>query len=652
MFETLRDIPILSAVAECDYLLGYGERSGIVRIPRSAVDISAFLSTDATYAAAANNTKLLQTALDAGIRISNTVPGTYYIKGSLYYPTGTRFYSDPRVEYRLFTGTNKCMLLPASWRNYLSLTTTTITWTAGAIANVRWTAHGLTTKDFVWLSGANQREYNNVFRVVNVVDADNFTVELLALPTTTPTGTTKGMVCTRDFIIEGGTWNYDRANNAAVADFNSDCFGIMGAANGIIRNCVFANFHRGITSGAIAHVRFSKNTYNGFVTGVATESHKTFGPANFIHIEDSLFRSTDDGSSVQPKETAASSWTGMPFGDIYHLTYENCESISSNQVASGGFVVYLSDNEVASDIQYINCRGYSELGAGFVVKYGASYSTGKAHSIRYQRCRGSTGTPASQYPISIAAPVDVVEIDAPSFVPGNLSNVLLRINTAAIVKVCTIRNMHFTNSTWPSSSAFMVSHAGICEVMKFENCFIGGQSNFNLFSCSSASAGALYELIFDNVHLNTASRLFQITSAVTQKHNIIVRNCYLKSVTSAFDMQSSAISRLTLVGNWFDTITNLVRPNTTAALVAQVFGSGNTLVSVTNVMAAANSATCEWYSWDLPIDVGVTGFVKTTSGQYAFNTSAGGARGTLVANRLVSCNGTNWLQLDTPANLF
>ena len=27
-------------------------------------------------------------------------------------------------------------------------------------------------------------------------------------------------------------------------------------------------------------------------------------------------------------------------------------------------------------------------------------------------------------------------------------------------------------------------------------------------------------------------------------------------------------------------------------------------------------------------------------------------RGTLTQNRLVTCNGTNWVQVDTPANVF
>lgn len=602
-------------------------------------------------ASAALNTTAIQAALNKTGLVTLTTPGTYLISNTLVISSNTYFQIAPGVTIKLSPSINKCMLIPAAWQTYLTPTTVTLSWSAGAVCTVTWASHGLTTQDYVYFAGTTQREYNNVFRVLSVTDANTFTVELFSLPTTTPTGTTTALACTRNVVVEGGTWDYDRTNNAGVSDFNADCFGIFALANSTIRNCNFINFHRGVTSGAISQVTFDRCSYNGSLS-VAQEGHKTYGPANWITIRNGTFKATDDGSSVQTKETPVSQWTGMPFGDIYHLTYENCDAQSSGSVAAGGFPLYLSDNEIAEDIRYINCRGYSDQGSGFIIKYGNTYTTGRCTSVSYDRCEGSTNTPASQFPFSIAAIVDVVDINNLSIVPGNLTNNCIKINTNANVKALTIRNLRFNNSTWPSSSAFFVSQVATCENVKFENCYVGGNASFNLYSCSATAAGALFSVTFDNVNMNNAARLAQITSAVTQKHSLTVRNCYLKTVTSAIDLQSSAVTRLHLIGNYFDTVTNLVRPNTTAALVAQVYGEGNTLNAVTNVMGAANSATCEWYTFDIPIDVGATGFVKTTTGQYAFNTSAGGARGTLVANRLVTCNGTNWIQVDTPANVF
>jgi hypothetical protein len=63
---------------------------------------------------------------------------------------------------------------------------------------------------------------------------------------------------------------------------------------------------------------------------------------------------------------------------------------------------------------------------------------------------------------------------------------------------------------------------------------------------------------------------------------------------------------------------------------------------------STSAGAIEFYGFDLKVDVGATGATKTVSGQYCFNTSAGGARGTLTANRLVTCNGTNWVQVDSP----
>lgn len=51
----------------------------------------------------------------------------------------------------------------------------------------------------------------------------------------------------------------------------------------------------------------------------------------------------------------------------------------------------------------------------------------------------------------------------------------------------------------------------------------------------------------------------------------------------------------------------------------------------------------------LPVDIGATGIIKSAGG-LAYNTGAG--RGTVAQNRAVTCNGTNWVQVDTPANVF
>lgn len=56
------------------------------------------------------------------------------------------------------------------------------------------------------------------------------------------------------------------------------------------------------------------------------------------------------------------------------------------------------------------------------------------------------------------------------------------------------------------------------------------------------------------------------------------------------------------------------------------------------------------YSPDFPLDVGGASIVKTVANQECVNSGTG--RGTLVQNRRVICNGTNWVQVDTPANVY
>jgi hypothetical protein len=79
--------------------------------------------------------------------------------------------------------------------------------------------------------------------------------------------------------------------------------------------------------------------------------------------------------------------------------------------------------------------------------------------------------------------------------------------------------------------------------------------------------------------------------------------------------------------------------------------AGNNLASGAWIVVPSGTPVLSVYGFDISTDVGgITGLGKTTSGMYCFN--SGAARGTLVQNRLVTCNGTNWVQVDTPANVF
>jgi hypothetical protein len=577
-------------------------------------------------ASAALNTTAIQAALNKTGLVTLTTPGTYLISDTLVISSNTYFQIGPNVTIKLAPNTLKAMLIPASWLNYLTPTTITIAWTAGALATVTWAGHGMTTRDYVYIKGATQSEYNNVFPVLSTPTADTFTIALLRTPTTTATGTITALKCTREFVVEGGTWDFDLANNTNPAGgFNRDCFGIFAAANFEIKNCAFINFRRGITSGALADYQIRNCTYDT-LSSTASEGHKTYGPINGGLIQGLVIRSTDDGMSVQPKESVAFTWTGFPFGDIYNLTIDACDVQSSGNPAAGAFPVYISTSEIIENLRYKNCVGYSEQGSGFIVKYGdefAAAGTGKANSIYIQGMNVKTGTPASQFPFSIAALVDLIEIDGLTPVNGDLTNILIRQQSTSTIKVMKVKNLRFVNSTWPSSAGTIFNQVGIIENLEFDNCQIAGNaSQTQWYSLSTTAAGALKTCTFSNCNFSSGARMVLVNSTVTAEHSIVVRNCHLKSITSAFEMRSTAITNLFLMDNFFDTITNLVRPTTTAGICGRVYGNKNQFVSVTNALAGANSATVEVYNWDFPIDpAGVTG-LATTNGQYCTSTNA------------------------------
>lgn len=174
------------------------------------------LGTTNDTATATANTAAIQAALTAGGLVQITTPGTYYINATLTIYSNTHLILGAGVVLKLASG-SKCTMLKNAAQ---TAATSTVTMTSsGLTVTVAWTAHGKSVNDYVAFTGANQAEYNGVWRVVSVPDANTLTFTAENTPSATPaTGTITARAADSNITISGGTWDYDSANQSGTAD--------------------------------------------------------------------------------------------------------------------------------------------------------------------------------------------------------------------------------------------------------------------------------------------------------------------------------------------------------------------------------------------------------------------------------------------------
>ena len=574
---------------------------------------------------ASENTAAIQAALNNGGSISLTTPGTYQINDTLTIGADTAFTLGASVEIYLADNTNKAMLMCDS--DFLNGTTVTVAWTAGAVATVTWASHNLQETDYVWLRGATQSEYNNVFRVGRVLSADTFEIVLNRTPSTTAAGTIVAVQCCSNWYVSGGIWNGNRANNNTntLGYTYNLLFSIYAAANFTIRDAVFKNFRRGITTGAVAEYLVENCTYVGG-ENFACEGHKTYGPVNGGTLRNLVIRSTDDGMSIQPKEAPAFSWTGIPFGDIYNLTVDTVNAQSMTRAAGGALLVYASDNEVVEGLTVKNANLYCAQGSGLILKYGDTFSTGKINSARFENINAKTNRPSTQYALSVSCNVDNLMLVNFVPVPGNYTNTIMRTQSTATIKSLVFDGMRLENTGLPSSAGNLFTISGVVDSLVLRNCVIRASQTNATFMALTA---AVNSIVLDTCDIQNVSRILNVNTGTLL--NYTVRDCYIANVASVIEPRSTATpTRVGLYNNVFDTVTiGVVRPSTGTGVVCKIYGAGNTFSSATPV-TVFGPATFEVYTFDIAVDpITVTG-LATTAGQFLTSTQAAAEGGPTV----------------------
>lgn len=603
------------------------------------------LSLDNTAAAATANTTAIQAALTAGGLVQITTPGTYYINTTLTIYSYTRLVLGPGVVIKRFANatTGGSVFQNYAFSQRANKATITLSWSSGMSASISgWTNHGCVAGDYVWLQGATLSCYN-IVGLLSAADsaAGTATVQLLVLPSGAVSGTVTALKCDRDITIEGGLADYNYpANNNSTVGMDLHAINLGAVQNLRVLGMQSTNASKYcLMLGAIrdAHIEDFGTPYNG------SDLVKIYGPAINVRAANIYGYCGDDGISVQPQEAAAFAAYKWTVGDCIDVHIDGTDIRTTT--ATGICVFYPSNTEKMIGMKASRIGGVTAAGTGVKI----------------------TGA------ISSSDTIDSLEIDTvtASAVDG------FSIGQSAggtTVKKLIIRNLQPQMQT---SAATAFRQFGSTTI---ESADIGIVINDTAGFGASTQYAAVFNGTYHNVHVrgkigggasgrsinattSTAGGLGVMHISVEQRAG---DNCLVLPGTAAtggvfiFENCDTTIANLTTLpvdctvmfrGNKFHNASGgIVRPSSTATITVK--SAGDNVLTGTSAWLVVPSGTpvVSFAGNDISIDVGATGVTKTVSGQYCFNSGSG--RGTLTQNRLVTCNGTNWIQVDTPGNTF
>ena len=455
----------------------------------------------------------------------------------------------------------------------------------------------------VWTAGGTwthiQGEYNNVFRVFEVIDADTFTVALYETPTVAPGGSITAVRCTRSFSIEGGIWDYDSATNiGSPSALNLHAITLHYAANFETRNIKTRNVLKyGFNTMACADYE----CYNTQGSGVA-EIFKHYGPLANGRAIGIYGDSIDDCSTVQMREPSAFAAYHPAQGDIYNLHISNVNVRNVGGTASGGIVVYASNHDKCVNLTYDNVIVKGTVCPGIRIRNGDTFTVGSIEGLTIIDAITSCKV-TSNYSI-FAADVGIkgFKLVRPKFVPADLTSPYFSSNANTNIENMIVQEMRFYNEIWPTGGVPLFILNGVYNNFIAENCDIRGQSGLGFIQIVGGNA----------------------------VNNVTLRNSRFEGISYVVDVRS--LTNVYRENCTFNNIANgVIRAQSLSGLVARVFGAGrNTHPVAAEALVVIAPSTVEVYDWDLRIDPIAITQLATTPGQYCFSTQAGAEGGPCV----------------------
>ena len=604
-------------------------------------------------ASAAVNAAAIQAALTAanaagGGTVTLTTAGTYLINATLVMYSNTRFVGSPNVIIKQADSTNLAQFVTESYSTRATTTTVTITWSSGITASVAWTGHGLSAGDYVWVQGAAQGVYNQVFLVGTVTDANNFVVALPYLPTTAATGTIVAKKCTANFSIGGGfTVDHNYINNTGATGLDRMCVVLGIAANFSVDGIRTTNIDKyGILVGGVADYQIQNMYADGPQGASSSESIKTYGPARNGFIHNVYAVTTDDGMSIQPKEADGFSVYRFTFGDVFNL---HVDTVHLQSGAGGQALgIYCSDNELCDNITLENVDAIGTAASshnGIALKYGNAFSTGTLGRITINNVRPRENS-STNFAINASCNIRQLTIQGATYLPTTLAAQNLFRNTAGTIQQLNFDGLVIDNTSWPNTPLYLINISSTVSQLNIRNVlFNGNATNGRLLSVGAS----VDQITIDSLNMTSGGMICVIQASLAITTAMTIRNSRVKSIATGVQVNSAC--QINLEGNVFDTVSqSVIRGN--AAVACIVRSSGDNRFVSAPFFTNGSTTTLDVYGFDLTVDVGATG-VNRTAGTHCFFV---GTRGTLVTNNAVICDATgaanSWKQISNTGNAF
>lgn len=477
------------------------------------------------------------------------------------------------------------------------------------IANIDSSAFTAFTSGGTWYS--IQHEYNNVFRVFDVVNANSFVVLLYETPTIAPAGTLNAVRCTRNFSIQGGVWDYDSATNVGTPpSLDRHAITIHYAARFSVQNLNIRNVLKyGFNTCAVANY----NVEN--IDGVAVaEIFKHYGPAVNGTVRGIYGDAIDDCSTVQMREPPDFIGYQPACGDIINLSIDEVSVRSKDGTSSGVIVVYASDHDKCINLTLSRFYAKGEIANALSIKSATGFTVGSVDSVYIVDCILGTRNGTAALNISTVE-VDEIRLTRPVFVPSDLATALSTTNGIVNIESLCVEGMKFYNEVWPSSGQSMFQLSGRLGRFIAERCDIRGSSN----------------AIFT-----------QVPSTSLLIENIILRDSNFDGISSVVDAR--AFCNIHRENSTFKNIANgALRIQTATGLTARIYGAGHNAYASATAIVCLTPATCEIYDWDTAIDPVALTQLATTVGQFLTSTQAGADGGPCVKTSV------GWVALGTGA---
>lgn len=314
-----------------------GELVRTVTGPNGEVSLNGEVSCEFTgasaSASASSNYSAIQKALNAGGLVTLNTPGVYLISSTLSIGSNTHLKLGPGVELKA-SGAGVGNLINSTVMS-ATKSSVTLTYTANSLlVTVNWTNHGLTTANYVWITGADQYYYLGVFPIVSITDANSFVIKLRRQPTAAATGTIQAVQAQINTKISGGIWNFNYSGgNDGIGTYNAHAIRLGGIANLQMENITGKDTRKYVADvGGVTNFRFN----GGYGSGLAADFIKLRGPLFNADVYGIDVSSGDDVLSVQTIEPAAYAGYNWTWGDCIGVRVSGI----GGQSATAGIVLY------------------------------------------------------------------------------------------------------------------------------------------------------------------------------------------------------------------------------------------------------------------------------------------------------------------------